>query len=76
MEIDRERTSAEASQAFGKMVLHFLRDRTLLKEQNEGRHVARCMSCDWIAMEETAEPRCPICQSRLIPHESLPTHQQ
>jgi hypothetical protein len=76
VEIDRERTSAEASQAFGKMVLHFLRDRALLKEQNEGRHVARCMSCDWIAMEETAEPRCPICQSRLIPHESLPTHQQ
>lgn len=76
VEIDRGRTSPEAAQAFGKMVLHFLRDRMLLKEQNEGRHVARCISCDWIAMEETSEPRCPICKSRLIPHESEPTHQQ
>lgn len=69
VEINRGETATEAQKAYRQLVLHLLRDRTLLEEQNQGRQNGRCLSCEWIGVVETLELRCPLCQSRLVPHE-------
>ena len=70
VEIRRDRTPADSQRSYRQLVLHLLRDRSLLKEHNQGRQNGRCLSCEWIGAVETLELRCPLCQSRLVPHES------
>lgn len=69
VEIHRERTPAESHKSYRQLVLHLLRDRSLLRDRNQGRQNGRCLSCEWIGVVETLDLRCPLCQSRLVPHE-------
>ena len=69
LEIDREQTSADAQKNFRRLVRHYLHHRPLLDNAHEGFIHGRCPSCDWVGQTGKRKPRCPRCNSRVVPIE-------
>ncbi len=67
LEIDRERTSADAQKNYRRLVLHYLHHRPLLEDLNQGYFEARCESCDWVGRVGRRKPVCSRCGSRIVP---------
>ena len=69
LEIDREQTSADAQKNFRRLVRHYLHHRPLLDSAHEGFIHGRCTSCDWVGQIGKRKPRCPRCNSKVLPVE-------
>jgi PilZ domain len=67
LEIDRERTSADAQKNYRRLVLHYLHHRPLLDDIHQGYFEARCESCDWVGRVGRRKPVCSRCGSKVVP---------
>ena len=67
LEIDRGQTSADAQKNFRRLVRHYLHHRPLLDTVGDGFIRGRCRSCDWVGQTGKRKPRCPRCNSRVVP---------
>jgi PilZ domain len=67
LEIDREKTSADAQKNYRRLVLHYLHHRPLLDDINQGYFEARCENCDWFGRVGKRKPVCSRCGSKVTP---------
>lgn len=67
LEIDRERTSADAQKNYRRLVLHYLHHRPLLEHLSQGLFEARCESCNWVGRVGRRKPVCSRCGAKVVP---------
>lgn len=69
LEIDREKTSADAQKNYRRLVIHYLHHRPLLEGVNAGYFEGRCTSCDWVGRVGKRKPQCSRCGAKVVPLE-------
>lgn len=67
LEIDRERTSADAQKNYRRLVLHYLHHRPLLDHLSQGLFEGRCESCNWVGQVGRRKPVCSRCGANVVP---------
>jgi len=62
VDVRRTENSPEALQAYRRLILHYLHNRSLLEELNSGVFEGRCAACNWVGHVAEQGPSCPMCQ--------------
>jgi hypothetical protein len=59
--VRRTENPPEALESYRGLILHYLRNRTLLEDLNSGVFQGRCPSCNWVGHVAEQGPSCPMC---------------
>lgn len=62
LNVRRTENSEEALESYRKLILHYLRNRSLLDELNSGVFEGRCAACNWVGHVAEQGPSCPMCR--------------
>ena len=57
----RAENPPEALESYRRLILYYLRHRTLLEDLNSGVFEGRCPSCNWVGHVTEQSPGCPMC---------------
>jgi hypothetical protein len=59
--VPRTENPPEALESYRRLILFYLRNRTLLEELNSGVFEGRCAACNWVGHVAEQSPSCPMC---------------